>query len=366
MTKTATLVLDVMGAERGIAEVLQGAADACAKLRPQPLRLVLVTAEVEETERAVGSLMGDAGRHDCDIEIVHAPQRLPKDFASPVDVYKKHPDCSIRRAMDIARDTPDSVVISPATTGLVMTSALFTLGRVRGIERPPIGTPMPTMGKQLFFVDGGSNVDCKARQLYQFAILAHLYIRSIQHVERPTIALLSNGVEQYKGTQVVREAYELIDADPDLNFVGFTEGHTLLRGDLDIMVCDGFIGNILLKFAEGIAEAVMNFMREEFKHDLIAGLAAKLLQRRAFGRFANRLDYARFGGAPLLGLNGNVVICHGRSPAKAFMNAVIHGHGLAVSNIAQQVSQYVTAHPQVTDLGNGEGVETAPRPTGGD
>jgi glycerol-3-phosphate acyltransferase PlsX len=364
MAKTATLILDVMGAELGIAEVLRGAAAACARLRPQPMRLVLVTAEVEETRRAVEATLGDAGGHGCDVEILHAPQQLPRDFASPVDVYKKHPDCSIRRAMDIAKATPDSAVISPATTGLVMTSALFTLGRVRGIERPPIGTPMPTMGKQLFFVDGGSNVDCKARQLYQFAVLAHLYVKNIQHVERPVIALLSNGSEQYKGNQVVREAYELIDADPDLNFAGFTEGHTVLSGDLDIMVCDGFLGNILLKFAEGLAEAMMNFMREEFKRDLIAGMAARLLQRRAFGRLADRVDYARFGGAPLLGLNGNVVICHGRSPAKAFMNAVIHGHGLAVSNIAQQVSQYVAGHPQVADNG-GDAVETQ-RPTGGD
>lgn len=355
MTEQATIIVDLMGAERGIAEVVSGVAQACSHLAGRPLKLALVTADLDETKRIVESELGSAGQLSCDPEIIHAPQQLPSDFSSPVDVYRKHPECSIRLAMNRAKETPMSAVISPATTGLVMTSAMFTLGRVRGIDRAPIGTPMPTRGKQLFFVDGGSVVDCKARHLYQFAVLANLHVRNIHKIERPVIALLSNGTEEYKGNQVVRDAYELINNDKDLNFAGYTEGHTMLDGNLDIMVCDGFIGNILLKFAEGIGETVFGMIRDEFKHDWLAGLAAKLLQRRAFGHLKAKLDYAQFGGAPLLGLNGNVVITHGRSPALAFKNAVLVGYELAVSNIAQQVSQYVAAHPQLAAVNNNGG-----------
>jgi glycerol-3-phosphate acyltransferase PlsX len=196
----------------------------------------------------------------------------------------------------------------------------------------------------LFFVDGGSNVDSKPVHLYQFAVLAHLYEKHVNGVERPSIALLSNGTEDYKGEPVVKEAYKLISADKDLNFVGYIEGHTLFDGDLDIMVCDGFIGNILLKAAEGVAEALVDIFRAEFRRDLLAGLAAKLLQRRALSRVRNRLNFEQFGGAPLLGLNGNVVICHGRSTATAIKNALGVGYRLAQSNIARRVAQYVESH----------------------
>jgi len=353
MTEQATLIVDLMGAELGIAEVVRGVAQACGQLAGQPLKLVLVTSELAETEKVVANELGQAKGRGCQLEIVHAPQRLPEKISSPVDVYKKYPECSIRLAMNRAKEAPRSAVISPATTGLVMTSAMFTLGRVRGIDRAPIGTPMPTKKKQLFFVDGGSVVDCKPRHLYQFAVLADLYVRNINGTERPSIALLSNGSEEYKGNQVVREAFELLSADRDLNFVGYTEGHTMLDGDLDIMVCDGFLGNILLKFAEGMAEAMTEMIRDEFTHDWLAGLAAKLAQQPAFRRLKARLDYAQFGGAPLLGLNGNVVITHGRSPALAFKNAILVGYQLAVSHIAQQVSQYLASHPQLSMAANG-------------
>lgn len=353
MAERATLIVDLMGAELGIAEVVRGVAQACEQLADQPLQVVLVTALPEETEQVVARELQHHSQRRCELEIITAPQRLPREFSSPVDVYKKYPQSSIRLAMNRAKETPHSVVISPATTGLVMTSAMFTLGRVRGIDRAPIGTPMPTKGKQLFFVDGGSVVDCKARHLYQFAVLAEFYLRNVSHVEHPSIALLSNGSEEYKGNQVVREAYELLSADRDLNFVGFTEGHTMLDGDLDIMVCDGFLGNILLKFAEGISDAIFGMIRSEFSRDWLAGLAAKLAQRPAFQRLKAKLDYAQFGGAPLLGLNGNVVITHGRSPALAFKNAALVGYRLAVSNIARQVSQYVESHPQLVMAANG-------------
>lgn len=350
MSDRPTLILDTMGADLGIEEMVRGAAQACEALAGQPFNLVLVSSEAAQAEQAKRTLLdAPALKAGCQVELVEA-EHLPGQIESPVDVYKNNPRCSIRLAMDRAKGDLHSAVISPGTTGLVMTSALFTLGRVKGIERPPIGTPLPTKGKQLFFVDGGSNVDCRASHLYQFAVLAQLFVKNMYGIERPSIALLSNGSEDYKGNALVREAYQLLEADRDLNFQGFVEGHTLIQGDLDIMVCDGFIGNILLKFAEGVAGALTSIVKQELKRDPLAALAAMLLQRKAFHRVADRLDYERVGGAPLLGLNGNVVICHGRSSRKAIKNALLVGHKLATSTIAQQVAQYVEAHPQLAAL----------------
>lgn len=344
MADSPELIVDVMGAERGIHEVVKGATQACAELGSKEHRLVLVTAEPERTEQLLRQEQASLGLTECYPEVVDAPQLLPDRFTNPMDVYKKHPECSIRKAMDRAKGNPLSAVISPATTGLVMTSAIFTLGRAKGIDRTPIGTPMPTRGKLLFFVDGGSVVDCKPRWLYQFAILAHLYVQNLYGIEHPSIALLSNGTEEYKGTETIRRAYDLLARDENLNFTGYTEGHTMLSGDLDIMVCDGFIGNILLKAAEGIADTFSTLLRQELKRDPLAAMAAKLFQRGAFRRMKARTDYAQYGGAPLLGLNGNVIICHGRSPALAIKNAVLVGYELAASNIAQQVAQYMSEH----------------------
>lgn len=350
MSERPTLIFDTMGADLGIDEMVRGTAQACKELAGQPFNLVLVSSEPAQAEQAKRTLLDATARAaGCEVELLVA-EHLPRQIDSPVDVYKSHPRCSIRLAMDRAKGDLHSAVVSPGTTGLVMTSALFTLGRVKGIERPPIGTPLPTKGKQLFFVDGGSNVDCRASHLYQFAVLAHLFVKNMYGVERPSIALLSNGSEDYKGNAVVREAYQLLEADRDLNFQGFIEGHSMMQGELDIMVCDGFIGNILLKFAEGVAEAITGILKAEIKRDLVAALAARIFQRRALKRMADKVDYARFGGAPLLGLNGNVVICHGRSNAKAIKNALLVGHKLATSTIAQQVAQYVEAHPQLAAM----------------
>jgi glycerol-3-phosphate acyltransferase PlsX len=339
-----TLILDAMGADLGSAEMVTGAV-RYLRAAASPVNLVVVAAESEALEAGYRRQLSAAAQPSgSSIELLHA-EPLPKDFDSPLEAYRKHPRCSVNVAMQRAKETESCAVISPGSTGLVMTSALFTLGRVRGIDRAPIGTPMPTQGKELFFVDGGANVDCKPLHLYQFAVLAHLYEKYVNGVDNPVIALLSNGTEDYKGETVVKEAYKLISADKNLNFVGYIEGHTIFEGThVDVMVCDGFVGNVLLKVAEGVAEALVAIFKQEFRRAPLAGLAAKLFQQRVFRQVRSRLGFERFGGAPLLGLNGNVVICHGRSTALAIENALKVGNKLAGSNIARQVAQYVEQH----------------------
>jgi glycerol-3-phosphate acyltransferase PlsX len=340
-----TIILDIDGSELGGAEMVRGALEASRVLKGQKYDLVLATSRPDEISGFVANHFGaQAQSSGGQVEVAPATQQLPERLEKPVEVYRNFPDSAIRVAMNRARDAEHSVVISPASTGLVMTAALFTLGRVKGVDRVPIGTPMPSRNGELFFVDGGSNVDCRPVHLYQFAMLSHIYMENVRNVKRPRIALLSNGSEEYKGNALVKEAAALIRADQTLNFVGYTEGHTMLDGDIDIMVCDGFLGNILLKAAEGIAEFFIDTLKQEIKKDALAALAAKTVQRAAFRRLASRMSYENFGGAPLLGLKDNVVICHGRSTATAICNAIVVGHRLAHADIAGKVAAYIESH----------------------
>lgn len=333
-----------MGADLGAAEMARGAAQAVRDLRGAEFDLALVGTDSDAARAAFEGELGGGGLKGCRLELVHADEELPQRINSPVEVFKAHPRSSIRVAMDLAKGRPNSAVISPGNTGLVMTSGLFTLGRVKGVERTPIGTPMPTRNSVIFYVDGGSNVDCRPQHLYQFAVLAHLYVKNILRIERPRIALLSNGSEDYKGNALVKDAFALLTADRELNFVGYTEGHTMLGGGIDIMVCEGFLGNILLKFAEGIADTLTGMIKDEIKRVPLAALAAKLFLGTPLGRLKKRMDYEQFGGAPLLGLNGNVVICHGRSTRVAIKNALRVAVELAQSNISEQVARYFESH----------------------
>ncbi|MCC7477337.1 phosphate acyltransferase PlsX [bacterium] len=348
MAQRPTLILDIMGADLGAAEMLRGALLAVRQGGREPFNLVLVGSASHELRTLMDEeLLPAAERASVEVELLEAPDELPKHFDSPMEAYRNYRQSSVRLAMERARQTPSSAVVSPGSTGLVMIAAMMTLGRVTGIDRAPIGTPMPTKLGELFYVDGGSNVECRAVHLYQFAVLAHLYVKNIKGIERPKVGLLSNGSEDYKGTPLLKEAYELIAADKDLNFIGYIEGHSMLEGVADVMVCDGFIGNVILKFAEGAADLMLSIIREEMRRNPLAGLAARMLQRNVWNGVRRRLDYTQFGGAPLLGLNGNVVICHGRSPAVAIKNALGLAYSLATSDIAGQVAQYVASHEKL-------------------
>jgi glycerol-3-phosphate acyltransferase PlsX len=347
MGQQATLILDVMGADRGPIEMLRGATlFARSKLAPGT-KLIVVSAEPEQTKtQAAVELHPALKAAGATLEILAAePLPSSEGFTAPLDIFKRYPRCSIRIAMEAAKAAgPDCAMISPGTTGLVMASATFTLGRVKGIARPPICTPMPTRTGDMIFLDGGSNVDCKPEHLHQFAVLAHAYVKAMKGIDRPRIALLSNGSEEYKGNAQVKEAWDLLQADAQLNFAGYTEGHTMLSGDIDVMVCDGFLGNIVLKLAEGVAELFTDMLRTEIKRRPLAALAAQLTQRPVFRSLRKRTDYAQFGGAPLLGLNGNVVICHGRSNATAISNALAVGHRMVTSGVTAGVAKAVAEH----------------------
>ena len=345
MTTRPTLVMDVMGGDLGVAEMLRGVSDFCDVMRGSEFDMVVVHSVAGEIEALREQMPQYAlGSQTHTLRFVEAPDIVPQEFNSPVDAFKKYPQSSIRVSMEIAREHPSSAVISPGTTGLVMTAGLFTLGRVAGIDRPPIGTPLPTHKGDMWFVDGGSNVDCKPVHLHQFAVLAHLFVKTLYGKERPRIALLSNGTEDYKGNTLVKEARALIEADRNLNCVGYVEGHSLFDGDVDIMVCDGFVGNITLKLAEGVGSFMTDSLRTAIRRNPVAAIAAKLFLRSALREMRSLTDYAQWGGAPLLGLKDNVIICHGRSNALAIRNALKVGYELSRKDLVNQVEQMMAGY----------------------
>ena len=342
------LILEVDGADLGVEEALRGVAMFMAA-NPDGPRVVLSTAHpLEVREKAERILPPGAN-----FEILQAPDELPERIESPVKLIREKRENPVAVAMRRAKGNPQAVVISPAHTGLVMATALFTLGRLKGIDRPPIGVPFPIKDAPFLLVDGGSNVDVRPEHLLQFALLAKVYVNLIWGRENPRVGLLSNGTEEYKGNELVREAYPLLDRDPRINFVGFVEANTIFQGGVDVVVCDGFVGNILLKASEGMGRAVISAIAREFRRRPLVAMLAKLVLAGFFKELRASMDYSQYGGAPLLGVEGNVIICHGRSNAKAFQNALRVGRELVESEILKRMRESLKSASTSQEGGTG-------------
>ena len=254
-----------------------------------------------------------------DVSIVHAAQKVEMEEAPSVVIRRKR-DSSIWVATEQVKKGDAVAVISAGNSGATMATALFILGPLQGVERPAIATVLPTLTGSAILLDVGANVDCKPLHLFQFATMGHEYAEWVLQKSHPKIGLLSIGEEETKGNEVTKEALKILKASP-LNFIGNIEGRDVYSGTADVIVCDGFIGNVALKISEGLADALGKLLKREIAATL-GGKLGYLFLRSAFQRFRRRVDYAEYGGAPLLGVNGISIICHGRSSAKAIKNAI--------------------------------------------
>lgn len=266
------------------------------------------------------------------LELRSATDRLPANQANPLEIVREFPNSSIMIGLRILQENPDSSFVSLGNTGVVMATALRVLGLLDGIDRPPIGVPFPTLKRKVLLLDGGANADCKPHHLVQFARIGSIYVERVWERSNPKVALLNNGSEEYKGNNVTRRAYTLMKGDPSLNFVGFVEGNHMFDGEVDVLVADGFVGNLVLKTAEGLASAIFQMIRREIRRSPLSSIIAKLFLRTVFKNVIRSVDYAEYGGAPLLGVRGNVVICHGRSDALAVMNAMKQGYQMIATS----------------------------------
>ncbi len=315
------IALDVMGSDHGAQELVRGALEA---LDESDITVTLVGNETEICE-ALGP------RHtDSRIHIVHASQIVTMDD-SPVDAIRKKKDSSMIRAFDLFKSGDVDAVVSAGNSGAVMACAVKFMGRLKGIQRPAIATVFPTLKKPVVMADVGANVDCRAKHLYQFAIMASAFSRIMFDVAKPRVGLLSIGEEGGKGNALVKKTHGLLEKSR-LNFVGNVEGRDTFQGNLEVIVCDGFVGNVCLKLSEGLAESVLTMLKEEISKTFKAKMGY-FLAKHAFGKFKKRVDYAEYGGAPLLGLNGTAIICHGRSNSTAIKNAMFVADELSANRV---------------------------------
>jgi glycerol-3-phosphate acyltransferase PlsX len=308
-----TIAVDAMGGDHAPRTEVEGAIRAAKSL---DVKVILVGRE--------DALRDELSRHDgarfLPIEIVHASERVTMEDSAAKAVRGKR-DSSIRVACRLVRDGFAEGLVSAGNTGAVMVTAKLVQGMLPGVDRPALASAFPTLtGRPAVMVDVGANVDCTDRMLGQFAVMGEIYSRVIFHVENPRVGLLSIGEEDVKGNELTRRAHALLKTLP-LNFIGNVEGGELYSGHTDVLVCDGFIGNVALKVSEGLVDVIKQMLQESLEAT-IAGKIGYVLSKAAYAAFKKRVDYSEYGGAPLLGVRGVCIICHGRSNANAIKNAI--------------------------------------------
>jgi len=320
------IAVDAMGGDNAPYVVVHGAIQACKELG---IDITLVG----DTEKISTVLNGKEEAkniriHQCD-EVVLMGE-------SPLKAVRKKRDSSIRVAFDLLKKGDVDAVVSAGNSGATIASAILTLGKMKGVERPGLACMLPADKGNVILIDVGGNVDCRPVHMLHFGIMADAFATSCLGMKRPKVGLLSIGQEAGKGNEQVRQAYELLKDSP-LNFAGNVEGRDIFSGEIPIVVCDGFVGNIVLKLSEGLAEAVTSRFKEDMTRSP-AGRLLFLLGRRFFKKTENSLDYAEYGGAPILGIKGVGIVCHGSSSSKAIKNAI----KLAVGNVENRVQEHMS------------------------
>lgn len=335
------IALDAMGGDHGSKELVAGALLA---VEGTDLRVSLVGDEAL-LQKHVDALV-PGSEVERRIQIIHSAQVIGMN-EYPVDAIRKKKDASVMVAFDLVRRGQADAVVSAGNSGATLAAAVRKLGRLDGISRPGIASNFPTQKKPVVLMDIGANTDCRPKHLLQFGIMASAFSR-LNGVANPRVGLLTIGEETGKGNSLVKEAYPLLERST-LNFVGNVEGSDVFKGDVDVIVCDGFVGNICLKISEGLAESAMKMLRDEILKSLLAKIGY-LLAKGAFRSFKKRVDYVEYGGAPLLGINGSGIICHGTSSSQAIKNAILKASQMVKEDINQHISQDLAVSNNVESM----------------
>lgn len=321
------IALDVMGGDHGCAVVIKGV--KLALEADSRITSVLLVGQEEKLRPA----LREVGLTDSRAQLVHASEVLTMDD-SPVEGIRKKKDSSMVRAIELAREGKADAVISPGNTGALVAGSM-KLRRLEGVERPAITCRMPSRTGDFVLLDAGANPVCEPSHLAQFAVMGDVYAREILGISKPRVGVLSNGSEESKGNDLTREAARLC-ALLDLNYIGYVEGFDLFNDAVDVVVADGFTGNVVLKTAESLGYAMMQMLKTELTANPLRQLGA-ILSQGAFRAIKRRLDPEVYGGAVLLGLNGNVIKCHGSARERAIMHAI----QIAVDEVQHGLNQII-------------------------
>ena len=338
------IAVDAMGGDFGPGPIVEGAVQAATELDVQ---VVLVGDETLVRDQLIRLHCTDPR-----LTVKHAPQ-VVEMHESPASVARKKRNSSVWIANELVKSGDAQGVVSAGNTGASMVAAFFVLEVIKGVERPAIATTLPTLTGTTVMLDVGANVDCSAQHLYQFGIMGNEYGKYAFQKPNPRVGLLSIGEEDTKGNEVTRDAFKLLKASP-INFIGNVEGRDVYSGGADVIVCDGFIGNVALKISEGLAEAIKKMLMKEIAASTWGRLSYFFLAGPLL-RLKRRTDYAEFGGAPLLGVNGVSIICHGRSSAKAIKNGIRRAKDLAERRLHDLIRQDIEDGLARTSQGGQEG-----------
>ncbi|MCD6182462.1 MAG: phosphate acyltransferase PlsX [Candidatus Cloacimonetes bacterium] len=325
------IALDAFGSDNAPFPEVEGAILA---IKEDVCKKILLVGREEQLKKELDKYFYDRSR----IEIVPASEVITMDD-SPAKVVKQKKDSSMVRAVALHRDGLADAMVSAGNTGAAMSASLFSYGRITNVLRPAIAITFPTTKHPEIILDVGANVDCSPENLHQFAVMGSLYSHFLYNIQRPKVALLNIGEESKKGNSVVKKVYPLLDADEAINFIGNIEGKDLLKGVVDVVVCDGFVGNVMLKTVEGVAFSIFDMMREQMQKDWIAKIGG-LLSYPVYSYLKKKLDHSEYGGSLLVGLNGLSVISHGRSNAKAIKNAVRFAAKIGASGFIKHSQEY--------------------------
>jgi len=322
------VAIDAMGGDFGPKPIIEGVVEA---LKVKEFHPILVGDE-NEIKKYLPQKYYDK------VSFINSNDYIKMDEHATDALRRK--ESSIYKAIELVRNKEADAVVSAGHSGATMSLATLRVGRIKGIKRPAIATFMPTIKKNYTLVlDVGANVDSDSENLYQFALMGEIYSREVLNHKNPRVGLLSNGEEDVKGNSVTKEAFSKLKNNS--SFIGNVEGNDIFKGNVDVVVCDGFVGNILLKTSEGVADTIVTLIKEEVKKAGIISKVGALLMRKVFKVLKKSIDYAEYGGAPLLGVNGCVIVSHGKSNAKAIKNAIFQAINYVEADITSKIESKI-------------------------
>lgn len=333
--------VDAFGGDNAPAAVIDGCIEA---MEAHDDISVILCGNEEMIRRELSSRIYDKER----VEIVHAPDIISCD-ESPTLAIKRKKNSSLVMGLKLLSEKQVDCYVSAGSTGAVLAGATFIVKRIPGIKRPALAPIIPTIKGPVMLIDCGANVDCRSEYLEQFALMGTSYMNCVVGLSTPRVALINNGTEETKGNELAKETYPLLKANKYINFVGNCEAREIMSGDYDVLVCDGFVGNVALKSMEGAVSALMKMLKNEISSKKRSKFGA-LFCRNAFRELKKRMDYTEYGGAPLLGVNGCVIKAHGSSDAHAISSAIGQGRKLYLGRITEKI---VSKIPSV-EQGGGE------------
>lgn len=337
------VAVDAMGGDYGPLEVVLGCVEAAKEYKCQ---ITLVGNEQE----ILAALSRCGEWRELNITVQHASEVIGMHEHPAVAIRKKK-DSSVVVATRLVKEGLCDAVVSPGSTGAAVAAALFGLGRIKGIERPTIATPLPNLSGITVVLDSGANVDSKPKHLVQSAIMGSIYAEYVLGINNPRVGLLNIGEEETKGNEQALSTYPLLKQLSTVNFIGNAEGRDIPKGTVDVVVCDGFVGNVVLKFGEGLASAIMYLIKDTVKNSGLLTKIASMMVMPALKGLKKKLDYAEYGGAPLLGVDGGFIICHGSSKAKAIKNAVRVAKEFTEQKVVEHIREQIAKEGIITNEG---------------